>query len=154
MKNYQKKITSEKYSPLQGNYDSQLIDTVKKMLILDADSRITIENICNLSFIQKIYKYEDFKKELSDKEPNLLGHKFENGESVEKNLVETMKYLKKSVDLGNASRMNNYGWSLEKGWSGHTDILEAMKYFKMSDDLDNVSGMNNYGQVIPMFLKR
>jgi TPR repeat protein len=138
-------ITEGKYLHLKGNYHPKLIQTFERMLIVDTDFRISIEDICNLSFLPKVSKPKTCEKILSSEELNSLGIKYENGEGVEKNLFEAMKYYKKSSDLGNAFGMVKYGNALENGWSGEKNLKEAMKYYKMSTDLGNTFGMYNYG---------
>jgi hypothetical protein len=49
------------------------------MLIVDTDFRITIENICNLSFLPKNFKPKISEKILSKEKLHSLGFKYENG---------------------------------------------------------------------------
>jgi TPR repeat protein len=92
---------------------------VTKMFCVDKKHRSSIESIC----------------EFLGEELKSLGDKFDNGNGVEKNFVNPMKYFKISSDLGNSNAMLNFGFGLEKGYLESPDLKEAMKYFKMSTDL-------------------
>jgi hypothetical protein len=115
-------IVEGTYPPLQGNYSPKLIDDVKRMLIIDVDFQIVIENICSLSFITKFFLPKISEKILSSEELNSLRLKYENGDAIEKNLIEAMKYYKMTTDLGNALGMVKYGFALVNGWSSTKDL--------------------------------
>jgi serine/threonine protein kinase len=46
------KIVKGEFPPLEGNYSSNLIQAVNKMLIVDVIKRISIEEICSLTFLK------------------------------------------------------------------------------------------------------
>ena len=71
-----------------------------------------------------------------------------NGNGIEQNYSEAIKYYKMAITLGNSSAMNIYAFMLGEGEGVECNRAKAMKYYKMSADKGNKIGMRNYAQML------
>ncbi|OHT02917.1 hypothetical protein TRFO_29844 [Tritrichomonas foetus] len=67
-----------------------------------------------------------------------------NGEGIERNYSEAIKYYKMAIDKGNADAMNSYANMLKDGKGIEQNYFEAIRYYKMAIDKENSNAMNNY----------
>lgn len=83
--------------------------------------------------------------DLNDGEAMLnLGFLLKNGQGVQKNIEEAVKYYKKSSDAGFPRGMNAYGVALESGWvNNQPNEVEAVKYYTASAEAGCPAGMRN-----------
>lgn len=74
-----------------------------------------------------------------------------NGEEgIQGNIEEGLKYIKMSVDNGNANGMNNYAFMLENGIGTQVNIDEACRYYKMAIENGSLEAMYSYGLMLIM----
>ena len=95
----------------------------------------------------------DFRQELSrahngnaQAQAN-VAWKYENGNGVEKNYTEAVRWYREAVSKGHALAMNNLGWVYESGHGVKQDYSEAMKLYRQAADKGEVWGMRNLGRM-------
>ena len=67
---------------------------------------------------------------------NILGIYYEK---VEKDYVQTIKYYRMAINLGNTDAMNNLACYYKK----EKDYVQAIQYYQMASELDNTNAMCN-----------
>ena len=74
-----------------------------------------------------------------------LGNCYKNGEGVEKNYEEAVKWYKKAAEKGNATAMCNLGNCYYNGNGVEKNDEEAVKWYKKAAEEGNARAMNNLG---------
>ena len=70
---------------------------------------------------------------------NHLGLCYENGNGVDRDLTEAVKWYRKAAEQGNASAQSNLGWCYESGYGVARDQREAVKWFRKAADQGNAN---------------
>lgn len=78
----------------------------------------------------------------------LYGTILSDGDFVETDKKEALKYFKKSADLGNVHSMFSYAFMLSKGDGIQANKREAAEYYKKAIDKGNRTAMFNYGHML------
>ena len=73
--------------------------------------------------------------------------KYANGDGVERNYSEAVRWNREAVNKGNAKAMNNLGWAYENGQGVEQNYSEAMKLYRQAADKGEVLGMRNLGRM-------
>lgn len=76
---------------------------------------------------------------------NNLGILYENGQGVEEDLEEAVKWYRMAAEQGDATGQNNLGLMLDNGRGVAQDFTEAAKWFRLSAEQGDSSGQNNLG---------
>ena len=92
--------------------------------------------------IERKKKNNDFKKLLikAQNDPNAqfqLGAKYYNGEEVDQNYIEAIKWFTKSAENGNTQAQYNLAVMYENGEGIKENMEEALKWYKKSAELGN-----------------
>jgi len=74
-----------------------------------------------------------------------LGLIYANGEGIEKNLTEAMKWYRKAAEQGNANAQNNLGVMYDNGKGVEKNLTEAMKWYRKAAEQGNAIAQNNLG---------
>ena len=76
-----------------------------------------------------------------------VGWKYANGEGVEKNYAESVRWYREAVNRGHALAMNNLGWAYRNGQGVEQNYSEAMRLFRKSAEKGEAWGMISVGQM-------
>ena len=76
-----------------------------------------------------------------------VGWKYANGEGVEKNYAESVRWYREAANKGDASAMNNLGWAYESGQGVEQNYSEAMRLYRQAADKGNAMSMRNLGSM-------
>ena len=60
-----------------------------------------------------------------------------NGDGIQKNLLEAVRYFKMGADKGNVRAMKNYAYMLMNGIGIPVNKVEAYRYLKMAKNNGN-----------------
>jgi len=75
-----------------------------------------------------------------------LGLIYANGEGIEKNLTEAMKWYRKAAEQGHASAQNNLGVMYDNGKGVEKNLTEAMKWYRKAAEQGNENALNNLNE--------
>ncbi len=74
-----------------------------------------------------------------------LGWCYENGEGVEKNMSEAVKWYRKAAEQGHKDAQCNLGVCYENGEGVEKDMTEAVKWYRKAAEQGNASALYNLG---------
>lgn len=74
-----------------------------------------------------------------------LGKCFYNGDGVEKDLKEAVKWYRKAAEQGNGNAQNNLGFCYRFGYGVEKDYFEAVNWYRKAAEQGNPSGQYNLG---------
>ena len=76
---------------------------------------------------------------------NYIGWMYVNGEGVNQNDAEAVKWYRLAADQGDAWAQNKLGWMYENGEGVIQDDAEAVKWYRLAADQGNVDAQHNLG---------
>jgi TPR repeat protein len=72
-----------------------------------------------------------------------LGLLYENGNGVEKNIKEAMRWYRNAADQGNTMAMVDLGWNTANGWGTEKNLVEAELLLKLAaSKVSDLNGSN------------
>lgn len=68
-----------------------------------------------------------------------------NGNGIERDVIKSAEWVKRSAEQGYLSAMYDYGWQLSNGAGVEQDFYEAAKWYKKAADRGHAGAQNNLG---------
>jgi len=76
---------------------------------------------------------------------NLLGHCYDNGIGVEKDISKAVRLYQRAIDMGNPLAMFNLAVCYKYGQGVEKDLSKAVGLYQQAADMGNSNAMNNLG---------
>ena len=81
-----------------------------------------------------------------------LGWNYSNGEGVEQNMTEAIRWYTAAAEGGNADAMHNLGWHYDHGEGVEQDMKKAICWYERAAEQNHPAAMNSLGECYAMGL--
>ena len=134
---------------LENKKDSEQANKNKSALTVNTSkSTATPESNSGTSYISSSTEFEKMMIYAKNGDPNSqtnLGYCYQNGQGVQKDEAEAVKWYRKAADQGLALAQTNLGYCYQNGQGVQKDDTEAVKWYSKAADQGAAKAQKNLG---------